>query len=228
MDLPEVLELAKLGGGEALAQEAKVLHLEWEGKGQEGEGEAEGGRVGAASPLSSNLSPSVPSHALTRIPCPSSWICSSLRPPSLTVTTIDRAPASRLFSTSSCGGREGEPSDGRGLRKRLHRASDRQADRQAAHTLTALAGLATTSPAAMRFTTSASSRKMGGASPACAGALEEEAMAAAAAAAATAGAGVEVVDGPPSGSPITTSESEGRRGERLVRQPARQAGRHPP
>lgn len=64
--------------------------------------------------------------------------------------------------------------------------------------MTAFAGLATTSPAAMRFTTSASSRKMGGASP------PAPCAAGKAIAAAGAGAGVEeavVVEGPPSGSP---------------------------
>ena len=39
---------------------------------------------------------------LTLIPWPSSWICRSFIPPSLTVTTMDLDPASRLFSTSSC------------------------------------------------------------------------------------------------------------------------------
>lgn len=40
-------------------------------------------------------------RSLLRIPHPLSWICRSFMPPSLTMTRIDVAPASRLFSRSS-------------------------------------------------------------------------------------------------------------------------------
>ena len=39
--------------------------------------------------------------ARTRMPCPLSWICSSLRPPPLAVTAMLIEPASRLFSSIS-------------------------------------------------------------------------------------------------------------------------------
>jgi len=106
----EIGEMTGLAGGETLAQKGEITLLEG------GEGGREGGRVGMRGARGGRKG----GFVRTRIPCPSSWICSRRMPPSLTVTTIDLAPASKLFSTSSCerkgekgggGGREGSVSE---------------------------------------------------------------------------------------------------------------------
>lgn len=45
--------------------------------------------------------------ALTLMPCPLSWICRILDPPSLDMTVMDVAPASKAFSSSSLRALEG-------------------------------------------------------------------------------------------------------------------------
>ena len=52
-------------------------------------------------PLYCNNMHSIPISSLTSIPCPLSVIWRSLRPPSLTRTSIDVAPASTAFSINS-------------------------------------------------------------------------------------------------------------------------------
>jgi len=105
----QVVEVSELASSEAFAEEGKIAHLKdrmkegmegWREGGRDGwklvtkgmrggrKGGREGGREGG--------------RVRTRMPCPSSWICKRRMPPSFTVTTIDLAPASKLFSTSSC------------------------------------------------------------------------------------------------------------------------------
>lgn len=96
-------------------------------------------------------------HVHTLMPWPLSVICSSLQPPSFTSTAICVAPASRLFSSSSCS------HNTEGLSHAATWKLQKCIMHSAASTLRALAGRWMISPAAILFTTASGSLRILGA-----------------------------------------------------------------